>query len=928
MALASPDASATETPPWPHEVTDVAPSPRVTWGRLENGLRYAILPNRTPAGVVSLRLLVNAGSIHENDDERGYAHFVEHMAFNGTRHFPAGELVKALQRTGAAFGPHVNATTDEQHTLYKLDLPENTSLVLEKGLLILRDFADGVLFSSNEVARERGVLTNERLTRLTVDHAALVDWRATILAGTRLSDRHPIGTPEGIKRADTAGLRAFYEAWYRPERMTVVIVGDIESSTLEPLVQASFGSLTARGAPRTEPDPGRPTLTEGTRAHFYPRRRDGLQVEIGVVRPPVAVADSEKRRRERLALELATRMLSGRLTRLRQSPEPPINNFRFEPGEPTDHVWVPRLQLVGATNRWETVLSTGEQALRRALDYGFEPSELAFVADGMRGALHAAAQAAHSLPTPALASSFLDNLEHGTVFTLPDERETTSLANLSTITPEDCRDALRAVWTGAPRYLYVSAYPKLLSLTPERILAADATSRAAAIAPPSAINTIEFAYRDFGPAGTVVEKRHVPELDLWQVRFANGVRLNVKTTRFKRGHVRVRINFGQGAFDEGPNQRGLASWVGALVQGGLRRHSPEELALALRGRTLQGSASNRDDTSQFDVQCTTADLSDALHLATAYLTDAAFRPEAAAPMRLVFADGYRTLNETPAGIVQRDVAPFLAGGVPWMTPAPLKTLQDYSLDQVAAWIEPILRECPLEVTIVGDTTLEDATTFVGKSLGALAPRRDPTTQKTLPPLAPPRPPQSKTFRYPSTVERPVTLVFAWPVTTALTPAERRHLRLVAEVLKDRLRIAVREEKGKTYTVNASVTNSEAYPDFADVRCQFDVEPKAARRVISQVRRLAAELAGQGVTTDELARAKAQAVAASRQQLLSNDYWLERLSRSQDRPTKLDELRRLESDYATATKPDLDRLAARFLPEKNLFDFRIEAVKAK
>ena len=197
-----------------------------------------------------------AGSLDENDDERGYAHFVEHMAFNGTTHFPAGELVKFLQRQGAQFGPHINATTPPNETIYKLELPDNSVSTLETGLKVFRDFADGILFQSREVKRERGVILSEERSRHGADETKRLALTDLLYAGTRIPSRQPIGQIAEIEKADATGLRKFYDAWYRPENMIVVIVGEIDAKQAETLLRGEFTSLTARGADRAVPPIG------------------------------------------------------------------------------------------------------------------------------------------------------------------------------------------------------------------------------------------------------------------------------------------------------------------------------------------------------------------------------------------------------------------------------------------------------------------------------------------------------------------------------------------------------------------------------------------------------------------------------------------------------------------------------------------------
>src|SRR3954453_2077410 len=217
-------------------------------GALPNGLRFYIRPNARPAGRVLLRLAVKAGSLDEADDQQGLAHFLEHMAFNGSAHFKPGEFISYFESVGARLGPHVNAYTGFEETVYMLDLPSDKPEIVEKGFTAFSDFAGGVTLDPKEIDKERGVVIEE--------------WRGGLGAGSRIRDKQipvlfyhsryaerlPIGTPDILRSFTPARLKAFYDTFYRPERMAIVAVGDLDAAKLEALVKATFGPVKARSA--------------------------------------------------------------------------------------------------------------------------------------------------------------------------------------------------------------------------------------------------------------------------------------------------------------------------------------------------------------------------------------------------------------------------------------------------------------------------------------------------------------------------------------------------------------------------------------------------------------------------------------------------------------------------------------------------------
>src|SRR5688572_10580747 len=220
----------------------------VRTGTLPNGLKYYVRKNTRPANRVLLRLAVKTGSLDEADDQQGLAHVLEHMAFNGSANFKPGELISYFESTGARLGPHVNAYTGFEETVYMLDLPSDKPEIVAKGLTAFADFAGGLTLDTKEIDKERGVVVEE--------------WRGGLGAGSRIRDKQipvlfyqsryaerlPIGKPEILKAFPPARLRAFYDTFYRPDRMAVVAVGDMDQQKLEEMVKGAFGGLKARAA--------------------------------------------------------------------------------------------------------------------------------------------------------------------------------------------------------------------------------------------------------------------------------------------------------------------------------------------------------------------------------------------------------------------------------------------------------------------------------------------------------------------------------------------------------------------------------------------------------------------------------------------------------------------------------------------------------
>ena len=360
------------------KLEDAVPvDPLITMGRLPNGFRYYIRVNQNPDARAELRLVVNAGSVLEEEDQRGLAHFVEHMAFNGTTHFPGLEVVNFMQAIGMRFGAHVNANTSFDETVYQLQIPTDNPAVIDRALLALEDWAHNVTFDANEVDMERGVILEEWRQGLGADERITDAQFPLLLKGSRYADRLPIGNPDIIRRVTAAGLRKFYADWYRPDQMAVVVVGDVDKNVVEGLIRSHFGSIpTAIDAkPRpvfTVPDG---TGTGTVYSTITDPEATNTRIDISVripARPFVTIGDYRRSIVERLFAA----MLSARLDEISSSPNAPFLKAQTDRGLLVRTAEVTSLVALVPSNGVERGLTSLFTELNRVARFGFTQTEL------------------------------------------------------------------------------------------------------------------------------------------------------------------------------------------------------------------------------------------------------------------------------------------------------------------------------------------------------------------------------------------------------------------------------------------------------------------------------------------------------------------------------------------------------------------------
>src|SRR5262245_51719267 len=291
-------------------------------GTLPNGITFFIRHNALPNDRVMLRLAVKAGSIDEDDDQRGLAHVVEHMAFNGTAHFKPGELVSYLESIGAQFGAHVNAYTSFDETVYMLDVPTEKPGVLERGFEALSDFAGGLTLDPTEIDRERGVVIEEWRGRLGAGTRMQEPQMKALFGASRYIDRLPIGTPEILKSFPPQRLRDFYQNQYRPDRMAVIVVGDIEVDAAEALVRKNFSSMPSQ-PPATRQVFEIPTHQDTRYVSTSDKEAQASSVTVMYKRPITELKTMADYRRS-LAEGLVFQMINSRFSEIARQTDAPF----------------------------------------------------------------------------------------------------------------------------------------------------------------------------------------------------------------------------------------------------------------------------------------------------------------------------------------------------------------------------------------------------------------------------------------------------------------------------------------------------------------------------------------------------------------------------------------------------------------------------
>ncbi|WP_052573018.1 M16 family metallopeptidase [Haloferula sp. BvORR071] len=911
---------------WPQEKSDIKADPKAVFGKLENGMRYMIYPNAEPPGRVSLRMHIATGSLMEADDQQGLAHFLEHMVFNGTKHFTPDDLIPKMQHLGIGFGAHVNAYTSFDETVYMLDLPNLSQDTLDLGFTVMRDFGDGAKLDIEEIDKERGVILSEKTTRDSVKMRIMLKQFSELLPDSLIPKRFPIGEEEVISKATRDRFVDYYTRFYTPQRMTFIVVGDVKPEEVEARIKESFSSMANPADPGKNPDLGKITPIEGVKAAvFADKEVDSTSLSLVSVRPFSPVADTTTRRLSLLPLELAHAAIARRFERIAKQDGSPITAGSASREELFNTAELGSFDVEVADDRWQEALPVMEQEYRRALEFGFTEPEIAEAKANVLNAYQQAVKTAASRKSEALASGLARSINEGSVFSTPETDLQIISGGLDSATPDACHAAFREFWADRGFHLILTtkdepadAVTTLSSLYKE--------SHDKAVEAPEQKKSVPFAYSEFGTPGKVKSRKDIADPALSQLMLSNGVRLNFKKTDFEKGSIRLLARIGSGKLTQPKDSPGIDFFASSVFDaGGLGKHSVDDLQQILAGRNVGTNFGITDDAFILSGRTTPEDLELELQLMCAQMTDPGYREEALVEFRKSISAMFQQVRHTVAG-AQVELEAYLHGGdFRWTLPEESK-LASYTLEDARKWLTPALNKGYLELSIVGDFDESRMLPMILKTFGALAQRE--TEKPALPAqrkVSFPKAPAEKSFAYDSKIPQ-ATAHVVWK-TEGLRNNTKfvRRLNLLGEVLSDRLRKEIREKMGASYSPGANPDGSDGLEGFGYLISDAVGKPEDVKKLTDVTATLGAELAEKGLDDDELDRARKPLLAQIEKSKRDNTYWLGNvLAKSQENPEGIELVRGRDADVASITPKELGDIAKKYLGEKNAIKVQLRS----
>lgn len=854
---------------WPHEKSDLRPDPSLVFGRLENGFRYVLKNNSEPRDRVAMSLNIQAGSLNERSDQRGIAHFLEHMLFNGSTHFKPGELVEYFQSIGMSFGGDTNAHTGYDETVYDIILPQGNPDDIEKGLLVFSDYARGALLLQSEIDRERGVILAEKRSRDSAGYRAHVKETEFSMQGTLIPERMPIGILETLNKADHPLMKGFYDAWYRPDNMVLVMVGDFDPKEIQPLVEKRFAGLAGSGDKPSCPELGR--LQHDNSEFFYHH-----ESEMGLTETSIETLWNVAPEDDSLALEVkeltdyvASKIVQHRLDELARKSDTPFTSARIYSGTFLNQIAYAEIGAKCDPDNWKESLIVIENSLRQALEFGFTETELQRVKKELLAELDSAALTAKNRNSKKLASSIIRAINKNRVLQSPEQEQELLSPVLIQMSLADVEKSFRRIWSRPGRLVKVNGNAVISGKDPLAVIKSSYLLAAQKKVTAYRGETLkDFPYLHLNDKQPVVSQEQFPDIEAKRLVFANGVVFNLKRTTFEENEIQISADFGLGKSSE--PIPGLSLLTESVIgQSGTATFSKSALDRILSGSSVELGFRIHPASFSWQGKALNKDMELLFQVLQSLLADPGVDVDAFQVSMDRFKQFYEGIATDVGGVMKLQGESFLAGGNHSFGLPPWAVFSQLNREQIQNWFLPAAGNSALEVSLVGDFDENEVLTLAGNYFSVLPQRIENRIEKETVSF-----PHGKSLALTvsSAIDKGM-LVVAWKTDDFWDITRTRGLHLLAEIFSDKMRRVIREKLGASYSPQVYNVSSRIYKGYGVMQAVLIVDPNQIAMLRKEVLGIALDMSQGKISEEELERAKGPMLTSLKDMVRTNRYWL-------------------------------------------------------
>lgn len=871
----------------------LAPAPQLKIGKLPNGLTYYIRHNEEPKDRAELRLVVNAGSILENDQQLGLAHFTEHMSFNGTKHFEKSELVDFLEKSGVQFGADLNAYTSFDETVYMLQLPTDSPMVFKKGFQILEDWAHNVSFDDKEIDKERGVVIEEWRLGQGANERLRAKYFPVIFKGSQYAVRLPIGTKHNLETFKHETLKQFYKDWYRPDLEAIIVVGDVDVNEVEKEIKQHFANIPKPANAKPRKKFGIPTQTQTQAIVLTDPEQPYNVVEIYYKQPEIPEAQTDLQYRASIVRGLFNSMMSTRLQEIAQKPDAP---FLFGSSSYDKFIGDKDALTLAAVAKDGTSVARSTQTLleenERVRQHGFTQGELDRAKSSMLSYMENAYNERDKTKSAELVGELIRNyLKKEPIPGIEVEYQLyqrylpgIKLNEVNQLITQWLKPTDRAIVVTAPE----SEKDKLISQS--QILALVNKPIGKLTAYEDKVTKGAILVKEPVP-GKIVDEKKVPEVGVTELTLSNGARVILKPTTFKNNEINISaISKGGASLYSDEDYLSATNATGIATIGGVGNYDVMSLQKALAGKQVSISPSISQYSEGISGSTTPKDLQTAFELIHGYFTEPRKDTNMFKVMQQQMLASLVNKGKDPGSVFGDSVNYIMGSYNPRRKPLTTDRMGEIKLDKAFSIYQDRFADAgDFLFTFVGSFKVDSIKPLIEKYIASLPSAGRKETWKDV------------GIRYPKGVVNKVikkgqedksSVRISFTGMTTYSELESTQLDQLAKILEIRLREILREDQGGVYGVgvdaNINRTPVNSYSITISFGCSAENVDKLSGLVMDEIKHLKDNGAAQ-VNIDKIIAEDTRGLQTS---VKENSYWLyslqEKYYNNEDPKTILEE----------------------------------------
>lgn len=863
--------------------TDLPLSTRIETGILSNGMRYILYPNSRPEQALSLRMRVATGSLDEPAPNMGLAHFLEHMAFRGSKAVPQGDMVAILERHGLSFGADTNAQTQLEQTVYQLDIPQVDEERIDTALFLFREIASELSLDPKALKQEKQVILAEKNQRNTARYKSFIDWANFVFAGSDVVSRMPIGNAKGIRAVNADSMRKYYHKNYRPERTTLIAVGSFDSATLKEKITKEFGDW-KRGKNLTA-KPLKAVDKQGdVRVATY--AEDGLesQISLTVAVPYHKQEDTIASRRDFFIRSIANAALQYRLTSKVLASGGELSRPMVYDTDYFSLSYINQARVFLPTDNWQRGLEVLDQTLREAVEFGFSEKEISLQIASVTKNIEEAVATDITRQNRSIAREIVSSVADEEVFVSAKDTLNIFKKHFADISVAEINKSFVEQWQAAPVSVYYQTAEDQKGLQ-QKILSFYKDVHQKTVQAYEAELATEFLYQDFGKSGKIVSDKQ-GQGEIRNLVFENGVRLNIKKTSFEKKSALISLRLGHGRQNMTADQEGLDTLFDmSFALGGLGKHSYNQLRSILSDKNVSASMNYGLDAVTGRYKVSPENILLQLQVIAAYITDPGYRSEGEENFYKRLVPYFKSIESDPESLAFLHSSRILAGGDTRFGMAPLVKYKDIHFPQLKPLIQDIATKGPVEIGIVGDIDEDDVIKAVAATFGALNTQFEaPLSALRVGPVFPKKETIKMTYKG---KENRAFVALYLPTDDNDDVQQNAELDLLSEIIQLKVTQEVRKNLGAAYSPRVFSEQSQIFDNFGIFGMYSTTTEDQVDAILAVYKKIIADVQGVGgITEDELTRARKPLIDSALQAQKSNWLWLSLTATATSKPERI------------------------------------------